>query len=601
MTAAAAAKYNGRFGFDIESNGLLDKIDRIHCLVLRCMDTGEVQSFDSENDDILDGLQILADANEVCGHNIIGYDLPAIQIVYPDFKLRNPDVVVTDTLVLSRLIHADLFNEDAAKQPSGLQKRQWGSHGLAAWGLRLGNLKGDYKGGWELFSQEMLEYCVQDVEVTAALYKKLMATNPSEVAVDLEHQLAEICLRIGNAGWTFDSKLAGELYAELATKRHELQQELDTLFPPWEVVDIFIPKRDNKTLGYIKDEPFEKKKLVEFNPTSRRHIERCLREKYKWKPTKFTADGHAQIDEVVLGELVRFPEAQKLASMFLLQKRIGQIAEGPQAWLKKVSKDGRIRHTIISGGTISGRASHRGPNLAQVPKPSLMYGEKCRSLFTVPDGWFLCGADLSGLELRCLAHYLKDHLFTEQLLEGDIHTYNAHAFKVDRNTAKTLIYAMNYGGGDALVGQIAGGDAKLGKKLKRNFDREVPSFARLKEGITKAYKRRGYLFGLDGRRLAIRSEHKCLSQLLQSAGAILCKKWVALIDHEIHQEQIMTGHVEILGWIHDEVQIGCRTEELANHVGNIARRMAKEAGAAFQTGITIDADFSVGRTWSDTH
>lgn len=589
-----------RFGFDLESNGLLDTINRVHCLVLRDLDSGRVQTFDIRDRDALcRGLRYLQEADEIVGHNIIGYDVPAIQIVHPWFK---PKGKVTDTLVLSRLIHADLMGEDVAAQRSveDFPKRLWGSHSLKAWGLRIGNFKDDYDGGWEKFSEEMLSYCVQDVNVTVQLYHKLMSANASEKAVDLEHQLAEICFRVGSNGWTFDKQKAGALYAKLAGKRQELSKDLDTLFPPWEISETFIPARDNKTRGYKKNEPFIKKKLVEFNPSSRRHIERCLRSKYGWEPRHHTGDGHAVINEVILGSLTDYPEAQKLAEMFMLQKRIGQLAEGRQAWMKRVDSDGRIRHQIVSNGCISSRASHRSPNLAQVPAARLPYGQECRELFTVPEGWVLLGSDLAGLELRCLAHYLDDPDFTAQILDGDIHTYNAKAFGVDRPTAKTVVYSMMYGAGDALVGSVAGGDAKLGKKLKANYDREVPAFATLQRGISRAFKRRGYLKGLDGRRLIIRggSEHKCLSQLLQSAGAILCKKWVALIDHEIKQ---ISDQAYMVGWIHDEVQIACKSKEVADHVGDITGRMAGEAGRAFQTNIPIASDFSVGRTWADTH
>jgi len=600
ITMSTYASRSKRFAFDLESNGLLDTINRIHCLVLRDLDSGRVQTFDIRDRDALcRGLRYLQEADEIVGHNIIGYDIPAIQIVHPWFK---PKGKVTDTLVLSRLIHADLMGEDAATQRSveDFPKRLWGSHSLKAWGLRIGNFKDDYDGGWEKFSEEMLSYCVQDVNVTVELYHRLMSANASEKAVDLEHQLAEICFRIGNNGWTFDLGKAATLYAKLAGKRQELTKSLDTLFPPWQVAETFIPARNNKTRGYIKDEPFEKTKMVEFNPSSRRHIEKCLRDKYDWKPRKFTGDGHAMIDDKILSALTEYPEAQKLAEMFMLQKRIGQLAEGRQAWMKRVDSDGRIRHSIVSGGTISGRASHRSPNLAQVPAARLQYGQECRELFTVPDGWLLLGSDLAGLELRCLAHYLNDDDFTAQILDGDIHTYNAKAFGVDRPTAKTVVYAMMYGAGDALVGSVAGGNAKLGKKLKANYAREVPAFATLQKGISRTFKRRGYLRGLDRRKLIIRggSEHKCLSQLLQSAGAILCKKWVALIDHELKQ---ISDQAYMVGWIHDEVQIACKTQEVADHVGDITRRVAQEAGAAFKTNIPIESDFSVGRTWAHTH
>ena len=592
------ASRSKRFAFDLESNGLLDTINRIHCLVLSDLDTGVVESFDSRDPmRLLKGLRILENAEEIVGHNIIGYDIPAIKIVHPTWAPRGK---VTDTLVLSRLIHADLMGEDAVADREDMPKRLWGSHSLKAWGLRIGNFKDDYDGGWDSFSEVMLTYCVQDVNVTVELYHRLMSANASPVAVDLEHELAEICFRIGNNGWTFDLGKAATLYATLAGKRQELAKSLDTLFPPWQVAETFVPKRDNKTRGYIKDEPFEKTKMVEFNPSSRRHIEKCLRDKYDWKPRKFTGDGHAMIDEKILSALTEYPEALKLSEMFMLQKRIGQLAEGNQAWMKRADKDGRIRHSIVSGGTISGRASHRSPNLAQVPAARLMYGQECRELFTVPESWVLLGSDLSGLELRCLAHYLNDADFTAQILDGDIHTYNAKAFGVDRPTAKTVVYAMMYGAGDTLVGSVAGGDAKLGKKLKSNYAREVPAFDTLQKGISRAFNRRGYLKGLDGRRLIIRggSEHKCLSQLLQSAGAILCKKWVALIDQELQQ---MNGDAYMVGWIHDEVQIACKTQEVADHVGDITSRMAKEAGRSFETKIPIESDFSLGRTWSDTH
>jgi DNA polymerase-1 len=324
-----------------------------------------------------------------------------------------------------------------------------------------------------------------------------------------------------------------------------------------------------------------------------------LRQKYAWKPTKFTSTGHAQIDETVLGKLP-YPEAKKLAEFFMIEKRVGQLAEGPQAWLKRVEGDGKIRHTIVSGGTVSGRASHRGPNLAQVPKTSLPYGKECRELFTVPDGWYLTGSDLASLELRCLAHYLNDGgEYAEQILEGDIHTHNAKAFGVDRNTSKTLVYAMMYGSGDMNLGKIAGKGAKHGKQLKENFNKNIPAFGTLLRRLKAAHEKRGYLIGLDGRKLFIRSEHKLLSQLLQSAGAIICKKWVELTYQQITRQHEDDAY--IVGWIHDEIQVACRTQEIAENVGDIARRMAQETGRYFETKIPITAEHTVGRTWADTH
>ena len=589
--------------FDLESNGLLDQLDTIHCIAILDTETGDRRKNASQiyhgPEGIAAALELLAEADEIIGHNIINFDIPALQKVYPSWR---PKGTITDTLVLSRLVSADLMNDDAVSVslPDGFQKRMWGSHSLKAWGLRMGTMKGDYEGGWEECNQDMLDYCEQDVRVTYELYKKLMKDSKdfSGRSIDLEHELAEVCNRIGNNGWTFDVKAAGELYAELASIRIELEKELDELFEPWEIRTEFIPKVNNKTRGYVKGEPFTKVKVVEFNPNSRKHIHFCLVKKYGWKPKAFTPSGEAKVDETVLSQLP-YPEAQKLAKFFLVQKRIAQLAEGSQAWMKVCGKDGKLRHSIVSGGTVSGRASHRYPNLAQVPSTRAAFGKKCRDLFTAPKGWCLVGADLSGLELRCLAHYLQDDgEYAEQILSGDIHTYNQKAAGLKtRDEAKTFIYATLYGGGDGLIGKIVGGTAKDGKRLKADFDKNVPAFKKLKQELNTAYQR-GYLKGMDGRKLFVRSEHRCLSQLLQSAGAILCKQWVALVDKELTTQKI---DAYIMGWIHDEVQIACRTEEVATHVGDITRRMAEETGRAFNIQLPIEAEFSVGATWSDTH
>ena len=567
------------------------------------MDTGEVKTFGP--DQISDALYLLMNAEEVCGHNIIDYDIPALQKIYPDFEIAGK---VTDTLVLSRLIRTTLAEDDAilnVKNPEHFPRRLIGSHSLKAWGLRLSDIlgddhkKGDYDGGWENYSQEMLDYCVLDTHVTAELYKHLMTFGFSEESIDLEHSMAQICQTIGNNGWTFNKTKAITLYSDLCQIRDDLQKDLDELFPPWEITEEFIPARDNKTLGYVKGEVFIKRKQVEFNPGSRRHIEKCLRDKYKWKPTKFTGTGHAQIDETILGALP-YPEAQQLAKFFLVQKRIGQLAEGPAAWLKKLDDDGRIRHTIVVGGTISGRCAHRSPNLAQVPKAGLLYGAECRELFGPPPGWTQVGIDLSGLELRMLANFLDDGgVYANQILEGDIHQFNANAIKGTRDQAKRFIYSVLFGAGDQLVGKIVGGNAKDGKRLKDSFNEAVPAFAKLQSNLKRAAKR-GYLVGLCGRKLYIREERKLLSQLLQASGAVVCKKWVQLTHTEINK-QFGPEQAFLMAWVHDEVQIACKNKDIADECREIAIRMARDTGRHFNTKIRIDAEGNLGQSWLDCH
>ena len=583
-----------RFIFDVETNGLLDTMDKIHCVVLIDIDTGIAHRYPPKK--VPEAIEILRLAEWICGHNVIDFDIPAIQIVYPDFI---PLGKVEDTIVMSRLIRADVLSEDVTNPL--LPKRLWGSQSLKAWGIRLGVHKEEIETDWKTYSKEMLEYCVQDVQVNLALYLELSDSGFSQKSIDLEHELADVCRRIGNNGWTFNEKAAGKLYAQLSKLRGQLEDDLVELFPPWTIETEFIPKVNNKARGYVKGEPFTKVKEVVFNPNSRIHIHRCLVDKYGWKPKAYSAQGAATIDESILSSL-HYPEAKKLAEYFLIQKRIGQLAEGKAAWLKLVSSDGKLRHRIISGGTISGRASHRSPNLGQVPRASAPFGKECRDLFTAPRGWLVCGSDLAAIELRMLASYLEPMdggSYIKHLLEGDIHSFNQKSFGCEtRDQSKKLMFSMIYGGGDKLIGEVVGGSAKDGKKLKQNFDQSVPAFASLKRKLTAA-SQRGYLVGLDCRHLFLKSAHRSLSQLLQSGAAVVCKKWLALINAEI--EDTLEGQAYIMGWIHDEVQIACNNKETAQHVGNLSRSMAKKAGEELGVRIPITAEFQVAETWSGSH
>lgn len=577
---------------DIETDGFLEHLTKIHCIAVMNADDSS-QRWVYSPDNIDQGVQHLSTASELIMHNGIAFDIPAIQKIYPQFSVDK--MTVTDTLVLSRLIRPDLKNEDFLTE---LPKKLHGSHSLKAWGQRLGVLKGDFGSDtdWSEWSQEMQDYCEQDVTVTHSLWQHLQPDTWSSSAIKFEHQLAELCHRIGRAGWTFDMDKAAVLYGQLSQERSELEHELLELFPAWTVEEEFIPKVNNKKLGYEKGVPFIKTKTIEFNPNSRKQIEFCLRRKYNWKPKVFTPAGAAKIDETTLGALP-FPEAQKLARSFMIQKRLGMLAEGNNAWMKLMDKDGKLRHTINSLGTISGRCSSFAPNLQQVPAVRAEFGGQCRELFTVPDDYQLVGVDLSGIELRCLAHFMQDGgAYAKEILEGDIHSANAAAMGVNRDEAKTAIYCMIYGGGDKKLGEAVNGSATDGKRLRAKFYENNPAFARLLKAIEEAIRQRKHLTGLDGRKLLARSQHGQLNVLLQSAAALIAKKWVWLIDQAIKHENL---DAEIIAFVHDEVQIKVKGD--ADYVGNIARRMAQEAGRHFKFNIPIEAEFRVGKSWADTH
>ena len=588
---------------DIESDHFLEKMTKIHCIAVMNADNPS-QTWVFGPEEIDDGVTLLQSADELIFHNGITFDVPAIQKLYPWFSTDG--LTLTDTLVLSRLIRADLLERDIrnswADPESRFPKRLFGSHGLKAWGHRLGVLKGDFntKTDWKEWSQEMQDYCVQDVVVTHKLWKHLAPEKWSQRSIRFEHQLAELCHRIGSSGWTFDVPKSGELYAQLALEKASIEEELSDLFPPWYIEEEFIPKRDNKTLGYVAGEVFIKQKEIKFNPNSRKHIEFCLRRKYNWKPKVFTESGSAKIDETILSSLP-FPEAKRLARSFMLSKRLGMLAEGQNSWMQLVDKDGKLRHTINPLGTITGRAASFKPNLQQVPAVRAPFGKECRELFTVPNGHVLVGADLSGIELRCLAHYLQDGgEFAREVTSGDIHTKNMQSMGLtDRNQAKTAIYCMIYGGGNQRLGEIAGKGAAEGRIIRDRFYKANPAFADLLRQVKSVASNRGHLIGLDGRQLYVRSEHGALNVLLQSCAAILAKQWVHLIDQEIKRQDIPAT---IVAFVHDEIQISVKQQEgVADHVGTLTRRMAEEAGRTFDFKVPIEAEYSIGRTWADTH
>ena len=425
--------------FDIETDGLLDKTSKVHCISLQDVDTGHLETYSDRGDykRTNSALDLLASSDCICGHNILCFDIPALRKIYPDFK---PQGHVLDTLVLSRLIWPNLAEIDYdglrhAKTPSDpyfhFPPKLIGSHSLRAWGHRLGVLKGDFSEttDWQEWSEAMCSYNRQDVVVTKALYDLICKQNYSEEAINLEHQFQRIIFQQEQNGFPFDGTKAAEYYSKLAQERSSLEFSLQEIFPPKDRGSYFTPKRDNRSRGYTAGVPVWKPKLTPFNPGSRQEIIERLQEKYDWKPKEFTEKGQPKVDEDVLSQL-EYPEAKLLSEYFLIQKRIGQLAEGNNAWLKLVQSDGRIHGHVITNGAVTGRCTHVHPNLAQVPAVGVPWGAEFRGLFYAPPEYVVLGADASGLELRCLAHFLARYdggAYARKILEGDIHWHNAQA------------------------------------------------------------------------------------------------------------------------------------------------------------------------------
>lgn len=606
--------------FDIETNGLLDETNTIHCLCIKDFDQGREWSLHGK--DIEYGVHLLHEAEVIVGHNVIKFDIPAIQKVYPWFR---PQGIVRDTLVYSRLLYPDLREIDFARRrkKSDLPGKLIGSHGLKAWGYRLGNYKGDYEGPWDSWSKDMQDYCEQDVRVTFDLYAKFLSKNPSPQAVDLEHKVATIIGRQERYGFAFDSAAARSLYAVLLARRIDIGNALRDAFPPWEIVEEFIPKRNNKTKGYIAGVPIEKVSVCEFNPNSRDHIAFKLQQKYGWKPTKFTnEDGKPAIDETILAKLP-YPEAKLLSEYLMLTKRIGQLAEGKASWLSS-EKAGAIFGSVNTNGAVTGRMTHASPNIAQVPSVRAPWGKECRALFKAREGKVLVGCDADALELRCLAGYMALYdggKYVKTVLEGkkedgtDMHSvtcrgigfeptqkYKIYGQEVTgRDGAKKWFYAFIYGAGDGKLGSIFGKSYKFGKASRQKFLRALPALGKLVGAVKAKVAKRGYLIGLDGRHLRIRSEHAALNTLLQSAGAVFMKQALVLLDDKLTADGLVPGvDYEFVANVHDEWQIEV-TDGLQDQVGRTAVWAIEEAGRHFKFRCPLTGNYAAGQTWADTH
>jgi DNA polymerase I-like protein with 3'-5' exonuclease and polymerase domains len=596
--------------FDLESDGLYDNVTVIHCIVIH--DIGLQQTFSYGPDCITDALAHLATADVLIGHNILFYDIPVLNKLHPSvqFKGRIIDTLICTRLIWPKEILYGLDEEQYPQVPKGLK----GSASLKAWGWRLADHKIDFKDFSE-YSQEMLEYCIQDVQVTKKLWQHITNQCYPESALKLEHDFALAINQQIRAGIPFDVDAAISLVDDLRRKEKNLETELKEIFPPLKEITWFTPKVNNKTRGYIKGVPFEKVRYEEFNPGSRDQIAERLRSKYGWEPEKITDKGNPVLNDEVL-EALPYPEAKRLAEYMLIKKRLGQIADGNNAWFKLVNNDsGRMHGDVVTNGCITGRCAHRYPNMGQVPASYSPYGKECRSLFHAPDGWDLIGIDAKALELRCLAGYLAiwdEGKYAELVTDptGDIHTYNQQQFGVEtRDISKRLLYGMLYGCGSVKAGTIIDPNEKdeavlrkLGSTAINSFMKGVPALKELKEKIEANIAFRSYLIGLDRRVLYCRSAFKGLNVLLQSAGAIIMKQVVVTLHNNIEQN---LGLVHGQGWeqslmVHDEIQISC-SPKYTESIREQAMLAFPAAGEFFDFRCKIEGDSRVGKTWAETH
>ena len=514
-----------------------------------------------------DGLQAYLKGEEVCAHNLIGFDAPVLRKVW---GVTIPVSKAVDTLIMSRLMNPQIE----------------GGHSLKAWGKRLGNDKmdfdtEDFDGG---LTDEMIEYCKRDVEVLAQLHGFLETQfkqwdNPKQ-PLELEHKVAMYMAQQERNGFLLNQRLCSELLAEMRQRMLDITIELQEVFPP-----LVHERWSEKTGKRLKD------RVEEFNVGSRKQIASRL-QSLGVEFSKKTEKGNIIVDETVLKSINR-PEAQLIAEYLMLQKRVGML----DSWMDHLKDDGRVHGRVISNGAVTGRMTHQSPNMGQITSVKSEYGKESRQCWTVPKGYKLVGTDLSGIELRCLAHYMRDEKYTNELLEGDIHTANQQAAGLEtRDQAKTFIYALLYGAGPAKIGGIVGGSANQGKILIDKFMRNMPSIRKLMEKVKK-FAAKGYVPALDGRRIIIRSDHAALNSLLQSAGAVIAKQWCVEAHKLLKKNKIDYKQV---AFVHDEIQLEVR-EDQAERAAQLMVQAAAVAGKALNFRVPVDAEAKIGDNWYETH
>ena len=553
--------------FDIETTMTADKI---WCIVCKHNDT----YYQFREDNLHRFEEFIKQTEEVIGHNILGFDIPVVNKIFGYDLFAN--CKKTDTLVLSRLLNPMIE----------------GGHSLKNWGTKLGHNKIHFE-QFDFFTEEMLTYCRNDVELTERLYKFLITkTKDFGQSIELEHKVAEIIQKQHDTGFKINVIDAYELQCKFQEDMNDLTTKVRQTFPPLKIETEFVPKSNNKARGYVKGVPFTKVKYKEFNLGSRQQIaERLML--LGWKPKKKTDKGHVIVDEKVLSEIHNIPEAKLINRFLMLQKRIAQV----NSWIEGIKEDGRVHGKVITNGTITGRMSHQSPNMAQIPAVYSPYGKECRALWTVNKGYKLVGVDASGLELRMLAHYMNDERYTHEVVNGDIHRANQAAAGLEsRDKAKTFIYAFIYGAGSKKIGSIIGGSERDGERAKEKFLRATPSLRSLREKVERVAQRR-WVRGLDQRKIIIRYPHAALNTLLQGAGAIVMKYALTLLEEYVIRKQIKAFPVVN---VHDEFQYEVE-ESRAEEFGRLAVQSIIDAGKQLNVRCPLNGEYKIGNNWSETH
>lgn len=561
--------------WDIETDALDATV--IHLLVAKFLDkegyyifrdAENFRAFYEDNDDA-----------EWIGHNSISFDSVVLSRLW---GITIPLGKQSDTLVMSRLWEPTLDG-----------------HSLQAWGDRLGEAKIHFKEFSE-YSEEMKVYCKRDVKITERVYRHLkrMLSSFSEESIRLEHATQYIISEQIRNGFLLNKDVAMDIYTGALTEANRIEDAVIKYFPP-----IVTERYSEKTGKRLKDS------VESFNLASPTQIVKRLDE-LGWKPTVATKTGKSwkicqeNLDTIpdTMPDGTSMPQCIKDLKKWKILETRWKTAKD---WLDRMDGDGRVHGQVIVPGTVTHRASHQNPNMANIPSItserglSGLFAYECREAWTVPRGSKLVGTDAAGIQLRVLAHYMNDAEYTKTLLTGDIHTFNKNAlgeFCKDRPTAKTFIYAWLLGAGQAKVAQILGCTVRQAGEAMDNFLYSIPALKELKRKAAMAAQR-GYLVGLDGRRIKIESEHKSLSVYLQGGETVIMRMANYLWYTQAKKEKIKFKQTV---WVHDEWQTEVE-EGRAEDLGKMQVKAIQDTGEYFNLNCPLDGEYKIGNNWAETH
>lgn len=438
--------------------------------------------------------------------------------------------------------------------------------------------------------------------------------------IRIEHQVQRIINQQEINGWYFNTEKAEEYIAYLKKEQEKIYEKVRPMLKPEvlhtraEVSKPFTKQgqlisrlaawygnslNSNNVSGPLC--------LVEFLEPDIGKRGRLMRQLsfHGWKALEFTDKGNPRLTEESMEMLGGI--GKDISKWYIYRHRCSQI----EGWLKHVRNDHRITASANTCGTNTGRMRHSVVVNVPKAKKKVTFGREMRSLFTVPKGKVLIGHDAAGLEARMMAHYLNDKELTDLIIHPD-KDFHADAVGAtiseftedDRDVNKTVGYAYIYGAGDAKLGSNATrrpkgwSDSRIGKQMRTNIAKGIPALGELSDRV-KAQAKRGFLVGLDGRKMPVRSEHSALNVLFQGAGAIVMKMSMILLDDWVHRDGL---DVLKVGDFHDEGQAEViDNKESIELYSYFAVQSIIEAGKFFKLRCPLDAEAIVGQSWAETH